>query len=78
MITSGTFWASARGRRLHALRGGRKAAEYWRALGFPNLVLARAVKRRKREERERIAEQQAEVSTHLHTARRFLQSTREQ
>src|SRR5215469_18790133 len=31
--------------------GGPKRAAFWRALGFPNLVRARAAKARKREER---------------------------
>ena len=30
---------------------GRRRAAFWRKLGFPNLVLARAAKARKREER---------------------------
>ena len=34
--------------RLGGLKGGPKRAVFWRALGFPNLVLARAAKAEKR------------------------------
>jgi len=41
--------------RLGGLKGGPKRAAFWRSLGFPNLVLARAAKANKR--RQRLLEQ---------------------
>lgn len=37
--------------RLGGLHGGPRRAAFWRELGWPNLVLARAAKARKRQER---------------------------
>lgn len=42
--------SSDRARRMRARLNGRKRAAFWRALGFPNLVLAREALRRKRED----------------------------
>ena len=71
-------WSSAEGRRLRAIRYGKRSAEYWRARGCANLVLAREMKRRKRVEQKRLAEQKAEVASELENSRRLLGSTREQ
>jgi hypothetical protein len=69
------YLTSAQGRSLRAKRAGLKRAAYWRAQGFPNLVLARAAKEAKRqraqaraaeEEYRRWAERRAnEIGTNL-------------
>jgi hypothetical protein len=47
------------GVRVPPRRFGRKRAAFWRNLGFPNLVRARAAKAKKREQRLRLARIQA-------------------
>jgi hypothetical protein len=71
---------SAQGRSLRAKRAGQMRAVFWRSQGFPNLVLARAVKatkrlqelaRAKEEEFRIVAEKRAnEIATNLEVLRR--------
>jgi hypothetical protein len=54
------YLTSAQGRSLRAKRAGQLRAAFWRAQGFPNLVLARAAKAAKRQQAlGRAAEEEA-------------------
>ena len=52
MAFGGSYSAYLARCRLGGLKGGPKRAAFWRALGFSNLVLARAAKAEKRRQRK--------------------------
>jgi hypothetical protein len=57
MLSDMGYLTSAQGRLLRGKCDGRMRAAFWRRLGFPNLVLARAA----RAEKRRIARMRAEL-----------------
>jgi len=70
---------SERCRLAHYSRLGKARAEFWRALGFPNLLKARAVLKQRRDERK-IAKAEAEARAKVeasHQLRAFMESTRD-